>query len=510
MIKNVMKKLMLLAVCAMALMISCKNNGKTEAAKTNDSTVAVIDSIIEENDTTPMPMFLMGDDGEYAQMLYWTPVEEPQKETNGDEYFEAFHQRWALQEMFRRNKEQYTNMLMGDKFVKIKFVDEILKDPDGNTPSIGQIHGRYGIPSLCARFDFADAKDKKKGEYGGHEWGTVIVTDAYLQSRKYLPFKYSEHDDEKEDPLPSAVIKQLEQRYGMKVSRSVLECTIGDNYQYGLLQFKGEYKNGPKDYYDEDRKPALALDVLIQDDKVYVNEQVGYMFSETDYSWNVDDGGQYVGCNLLAAFEGPKGLELCFYRGAPESSTVGMFYLRDGKFIEHEYEGYYNLVDEEIPVWKKDIAEMQKLYLADDPHGHKDIKLTKWAHCYVDYDNEWIWMRDKDDKNGAIFMRKDGRLTLIDVENVHQQPSACQKDGVSYLKFSGSAGGPSYQHIIYAFKDGKQLWKLFALEIYGELNECMMNDKPISKEEGKAYYDKVPNGEKITAWFKNIDEEEGN
>ncbi len=107
-------------------------------------------------------------------------------------------------------------------------------------------------------------------------------------------------------------------------------------------------------------------------------------------------------------------------------------------------------------------------------------------------------------------MRKDGRLTLIDVENVHQQPSACQKDGVSYLKFSGSAGGPSYQHIIYAFKDGKQLWKLFALEIYGELNECMMNDKPISKEEGKAYYDKVPNGEKITAWFKNIDEEEGN
>ncbi len=516
-----MKKLILMAVCATALMISCKNKGKTETAKANDSTAAVIDSIIEENDTTPMPMFLMGEDGEYAQMLYWVPVEEPQKDGDGDEYYESLHQRWTLQEMFRRNKAQYTNMLVGDKFVKIKFIDEILKDPDGNTPSIGQIHSRYGIPSLCARFDFADTKGKttvstsrptvstsrQKGEYGGHEWGTVIVTDAYLQSRKYLPFKYSEQDGEQENPLPSAVIKQLEQRYGMKAMRSVLECTIGDSYQYGLLQFKGEYKNGPKDYYGEGRKPALALDVLIQGDKVYVNEQVGYMFSETDYSWNVDDEGQYVGCNLLAAFEGPKGLELCFYRGAPESSTVGMFYLRDGKFIEHEYEGYYNLVDEEIPVWKKDIAEMQKLYLADDPHGHKDIKLTKWAHCYVDYENEWIWMRDKEDKNGAFFIRKDGKFRLIDVENAHQRPSTCEKDGINYLKFSGSAGGPSYQYIIYAFKDGKQLWKLFALEIYGELSECMLNDKEISKEEGKAYFDKVPEGQEITAYFKDLEEE---
>ncbi|MBR1502822.1 MAG: hypothetical protein IJ618_02925 [Prevotella sp.] len=343
-----MKKAVLWAVCAMAVMISCKNKGKAEATtgKIDSATVAVIDSIIEENDTTPMPMFLMGGDGQYAQMLYWVGLEEPKKSEEFPEDFEADHQRWALQDMFRRNKAQYTNMLMGDKFVKIKFIDEILKDSDGNRPSNGVIHSRADIPSLCARYDFADPKDKKKSEFGGYEFGTVIVTDAYIQSRRYLPIKTFEYELGEEKPLPAAVVKQLEQRYGLEASRSVLTCSIGDSCQYGLLQFKGEYKNGPKEFYGDDRKPALALDVLIQGDKVYVNEQVGSMYSETDYSWNVDDEGQYVGCYLLAAFEGSKGLELCWYRGAPESSTIGMFYLRDGKLINHEYESYYNAVDE--------------------------------------------------------------------------------------------------------------------------------------------------------------------
>ena len=54
-----MKKLMLVAICAMAVMISCKNKGQTAPADSNDSLNAVIDSIIEENDTTPLPMFLV-------------------------------------------------------------------------------------------------------------------------------------------------------------------------------------------------------------------------------------------------------------------------------------------------------------------------------------------------------------------------------------------------------------------------------------------------------------------
>ena len=118
-----MKRLVIVAVCAMAVMISCKNKGKTEAASLDDSISAVIDSIIEETDTTPLPMFLMGDDDKYAQMLYWTTdLEEPQKTKDNEDWFDQQHKSWALQDMFRRNMHDYTNMLVDDKVVKIKFV----------------------------------------------------------------------------------------------------------------------------------------------------------------------------------------------------------------------------------------------------------------------------------------------------------------------------------------------------------------------------------------------------
>ena len=86
-----MKKLMLVAICVMAVMMGCKNKGQTAPADALDSLEAVIDSIIEENDTTPLPMFLIGDDGKYMQMLYWARVEEPQKGDDADDWVEVMH-----------------------------------------------------------------------------------------------------------------------------------------------------------------------------------------------------------------------------------------------------------------------------------------------------------------------------------------------------------------------------------------------------------------------------------
>ena len=496
-----MKKLILVAICAMAVMISCKNKGATTAGDGKDSSEVFLDSIIEENDTTPMPMFLVGEDTQYALMLYWANLEEPKKSEEYSEYFEEEHRRWALQEMFRRNKAAYTNMLLGDKFVKIKFIDEVLKDPDGNTPSIGEIHGRKEIPSLCARFDFANPKDKKKGDYG-YEWGTVIVTDSYLQSRKRLEVKSCRDDEYNYPELPADIVKQLETQYGMKAQKASKTCTIGNRYTVGAIEFKGEYKDAPKDKADADRKYALALEVLIDSHKVYILEQLGYYDPEYGGSWNADADG-YIPNVIEAAFEGPKGLELCYTHGAPESFCVGMLFPREDKLIEQEYECYHSMVDEQIPVWKKDLAEMDKMYHAHEM-GDRDVELVKWAHAYIDYDNEWIWLRDKDNKNGAFFLRKDGKLTLIAIENPRLSPLACQKDGISYLKLSGPAGGPSWQDEIHAFKGGKRLWRLNVLKEYGEIEEAGLNGKDITKEQAQAYLDQVPQGEKIVASFTDI------
>ena len=494
-----MKKLLVLVISAMAMMISCKNAGQTAAANGTDSLQAVIDSIIEENDTTPMPMFLMGSDGKYMQMLYWIDIEEPMTEDElDDKWYAVSHQSWAVQEMFRRNAAQYTNLLTEDGMVKVKFIDEVLKDPDGNTPSIGEIHGREGIPSLCARFSYADAKDDKE-----ENSGCIIVTDSYLKSRKRLDIDYdqSEWDDPK--ALPEAVVKQLEKKYGMKVERMRLIATIGKDYIWGLLQFKGAYKNAPKDKYDPDRQSALALDVLIKGDEIWVNEELGYYNEEYGATWNADDDGEYVGCHIMEAFEGPKGLELCYLRSAPESSAVGIFYQRDNQLIRHNYETYHNMVDEEIPVWKTDLATMDKMYHADE-RSDKDVKLTKWSHCNIDYDNEWIWLRDQVEKNGAFFTRKDGKFTLVAIETPNLRPSESEQGDIHYLKLAGHAGGPSWQQEIHAFKNGQRIWKLNVLEVEGEIYSCTLNGKDISKEEGKSYLDKIPQGTEINAYFQEF------
>ena len=312
-----MKKLMFLAICLMAMMMGCKQKGQKSPENSKDSVTAVIDSIIEENDTTPLPMFLVGNDGKYMQMLYWTNFEEPKKSGDDDEFFETYHKRWELQEMFRRNAAQYTNLLCGDKIIKVKFVDEVQKDPDGNTPSVGEIHSREGIPSLCARYDYANPKEKPHKQSLIDSWGLVVCTDSYLASRKRLDIQHLQADDYSyTTKLPADIVQKLEAQYGMKAESAVKTCVIDGRYTMGAVQFKGEYKNAPKDKYDPDRKFALALEVLIDSGKVYILEQLGYFDPQYGSSWNVDADG-YFPNDITAAFEGPKGLELC-YTHSPE------------------------------------------------------------------------------------------------------------------------------------------------------------------------------------------------
>ena len=292
----------------------------------------------------------------------------------------------------------------------------------------------------------------------------------------------------------------------MKAKSSSKIAIIDNRYIHGTVEFEGEYKNAPKDPDDPDRKFGLAVELLIDSAKVYKLEELGYYSPEWGTTWNADADG-YISNDIVAAFEGPKGLELCYTHGAPESFCIGMIYLRDGKLIEHQYEMFQTLVDEEFPIWKRDIAEMRKLYVDDSPNEREDVKLTKYAFFYLDYDNQWIWMRDQQDENGAFFLKKDGKFKLIAVETPKMKPSTAEKDGVGYLRLSGSAGGPSQYAEIYAFKDGKRKEYFTALFVAGEIDGCGLNDRDISVEAGKAYLAKLPKFEEMPGYFKNIEEE---
>ena len=283
----------------------------------------------------------------------------------------------------------------------------------------------------------------------------------------------------------------------MKTQHSELTYTIGDRYQYGVLQFK------PKD------KKVFALEVVTDGDKVYSYPVEGYYDeSDNNSTWNVDDGGEYASSGIGAAFEGPDGLEFTYEHRVPESATVGMFYLRNGKLEREELEVYHQLVDESRPLWKKDIATLRKLYLEDDPHENKNYKLTKYRWIDIDDDNnEELWMRDADDKHGALFTFKGDDIQLIGVETDKLHASFLQPhDGTGYLRISGSAGGPAIFSQIYEIRKSQVAHRMTALEVAGELDECTFDSKSFPKDRAQAYLQALPKSRDPYLYWAEIQE----
>jgi hypothetical protein len=490
-----------IVVSAMVLVTGCTNKGQTAGGADSDSlAVDSLDSpVAEVRDTTPKPMFLYYFDPDHMQVVYWTDVQEPDREwyEKNDmlQYYDQAHRKWLLFDAYRRNAAGYTQMLIdGGKSVGIRSIGEQLKNPDGEDIYPGELHSRPTIPGAGMNYALVDLKDSLRD----HTYGQlhVIVHDAYMQTHKRLATKLESPFDV-DKPLPKAVVKQLEEQYGMKTQRSELTYSIGDRYTYGVLQFK------PKD------KKVFALEVVTDGDKVYSFPVEGnYDASEANSTWNVDDGGEYFSSRIGAAFEGPDGLEFTYEHRAPESATVGMFLLRDGKLLREEYECYHQLIDESRPLWKKDIATLRKLYLDDDPHENKYYKLTKYRWIDIDDDmNEELWMRDKDDKHGALFTVKGDDIKLIGVETDKLHASFMQtRQGTGYLRISGSAGGPAVFTQIYEIRESQPVHRMTALEVYGELDECSFDGKPFDKDRAQSYLQSLPASRDPYLYWADIQE----
>jgi hypothetical protein len=46
--------------------------------------------------------------------------------------------------------------------------------------------------------------------------------------------------------------------------------------------------------------------------------------------------------------------------------------------------------------------------------------------------------------------------------------------------------------------------KFNCLQVEGEIDECSLNGRNLSKTEGQAWLDRVPEGKEITAFFKDV------
>jgi len=495
-----MKGFFVFMLCMLAAMAGCTNKGQTAGGADSDSLAAESLSAGVVRDTAPRPLFLYYFDPQHMQVVYWMEPEEPDPSWYGKadtgETYEAAHKDWEQFMAYRRHQAAgYTQLLLDDgKSVAIRCIGEQLKNPDGEDIYPGELHSRKTIPSAGMNYALADIKDSLRN----HPYAQlhVIVHEDYMKTHRRLSTKLESPFDV-DKPLPAAVIKQLEEEYGMKTQRSELTYTIGERYQYGILQFK------PLD------NRVFALEVVTDGDKVYSFPVEGYYDeSDNNSTWNVDDGGEYSSSAIGAAFEGPDGLEFTFEHRAPESATVGMFRLRNGKLERDQLACYHQLIDEQRPLWKKDIATLRKLYLDNDPHENKSYKLTKYRWIDIDDDyNEELWMRDKDDRHGALFTFVDDDIRLIGVETDKLHPTFLQsRGGKGWLRIAGSAGGPAVFSQVYELQKSRVVHRMTALEVYGDLDECTFDGKPFPKDKAKAYLDGLPESRDPYLYWAEIQE----
>lgn len=468
--------LMLLAACKDKPAAGQGSGSETDSLSVADSAVA---AVVE--DTTLLPMFLYYHNPKNMQVVFWAQLEK-----TDDADFQ-----WALQERTRRNAARYTKLFMGyEKAQDVKFVGEQTVDPDGEPLEIFGLHHDY-VPSAGLNYAFVDA-DNPAGKNFGFGSMRVLTTAEYLADHK--PMKLQGFDWDSQKKLPINAVKQLEQKYGMSVQRSCVACKVGDSYTYGVLQFKVK-----------DRR-ALALEVLVCGDKVYDAPVEGYYDEAEGATWNVDDEGEYIPSSILAAFDGADGPTLCFLHGAPESTTVGLMRVRGDSLNILEYAQYYNWIDEERPVWKKDIAQMRKLYKADDPEN-KNYELTKLMSIDIDDDNCYeVWLRSEDDDYGALFTYRDGEVALIGVETERWKPVFYQtRDGVGYLKIAGSAGGPSYYSQVFELKNSRVVRRFTCMEVYGEIDGCAFDGKDAVADEGERYLRSLPQTREPFIYWREIE-----
>lgn len=488
-----------LTIAVMTLMTGCTGRGQAGKSQADMAANDSADIAAEEqHDTVPQPMFVTALSDNDVLLYYWTGLNEPVKDEYNAEDFDAIHKDWVRQETFRRNAAAYTHLILSDGTAcKVKFREEHITNPDGDTIEVGVIHYRPEVPNCGAYLD-AVAQEIKASEAG------VIVTDEYLNSHQPLTVSDVDNSWENVTPMPTDIVKKLEQEYGMKASRSQLLSRIGEDYTYGYVQFKGEWKNAPKNRDFPDRRHCLAVDVLSDGQKLYVHEQKGYYESEDDFGWNVDDVGEYLGCSLIAAFQSNDGLSLCYYRAACESLTVGIF-SAEGERLKETFEtSYYSMIDEDIPVWKSDIAEMQRLFIASNPESLKGTRFTQWAHIAIDYSNEWIWMKDAKADRGAIFQRKEGKFKLIAQLPPNRTPLVAHWNATDYLLIKETPGGDAWHNDLYVFANGELTDHFHSLCDADGIKVCEMNGQEVDPEIGQVYMNKLPEFQDVTVYFTDI------
>lgn len=331
-----MKQTLTIIACFIAAIsfAACKGNSTNgtsgeggDSTKTTvqaDSTITEEEGIVDELpiDENSLPYaFLYCEKGE-GKVYYWSQIEPTEYDKPDKE-----------QMLIRQHKDEYNVAVRSDFILDVTYKEEIVPTHDEEDwtreNTIGMIGATITEAGLVYRFTKPQVAKRAMGDW---EQGFFVLTSKEnLNEHPLVHYEYIEGvNDYEYRSLPSNVVKQMEQKYGLKCTRSSMVASIGEDITYGVMQFepKGEH--------------VLGLEVLVQKGNIYTAESKGYYDAGTgEFGWNVDDEGEYYSSNIVAVVENGNFPIIFTTRGAPESLTTGWMTVKDGKILRHIQEMYY-------------------------------------------------------------------------------------------------------------------------------------------------------------------------
>ena len=259
--------------------------------------------------------------------------------------------------------EKYHVFISGDNQHHITFTEI---QPNGREwGSI--IVGKYSYCMKGLNYKVDNIRGNKSGnKYSNKIDNGFAFTDDFLANHHLLQLKYSNAQ------VPAHLIDTLQSRYCNKVLDSCTCAVVGNGTavpDLGIYSVQMKPKEGK----------CLGMRVVSVGDSLYVYED----WSEErdgEYSWNVDDGGNYLPFTPIAVTKGEKGYDIFYYESAPEGSTFGALLLRNSKLVMHEFNSYYHYIDYIPNPLPTRLPNDSKLVSERD--GYK-----VWIHTDVEPDN---------------------------------------------------------------------------------------------------------------------------
>ena len=184
---------------------------------------------------------------------------------------------------------------------------------------------------------------------------------------------------------PKNIIEQIEERYDNRVVKSWL-CAQSHDKSVTIVTAQMKPVG----------ETCLGMIAVLDGETLYTYADSAYYY-EGEFTWHVDDEGEYGILTVDAIMRGESGLDIFCIDYAPESTSPGVLMARNGNLYKHTFSCYYNHIDYTPQPWPVDLpvgAELKaeldgyKVWVVEEIAPSEDNMAGQYSVYYQKPDDE--------------------------------------------------------------------------------------------------------------------------